>query len=123
MNVDSLKNWVELVALIVGWIVSLVIAVNRLIEKINGVGAKVNSLEVTVGQHETKIDNIETEQSTARADRTRLFENVGEFRSAVSALEGTCKENDNKNSKLLTDIQVEIGKLGTKVDILLRERK
>jgi chromosome segregation ATPase len=123
MNPTAIKDWAELAALVLGWIISLFIAVNKLIGKINGVGAKVNSLEVTVGQHETKIDNVETEQGIARRDRTRLFEDVGEFRAEVANLNKTCRESDEKNNKLLTEIQVNIGRLDTKVDILLKERK
>lgn len=123
MNVDSIKNWIELVVLVLGWIISLVVAVNRLVEKINGVGSKVNALEVSVGQHETKLDNIETELQISVSDRKQLFREVGEFRSEVQALNKLCSDNDKKNNDLLTSIQVNIGKLDTKVDILLQERK
>jgi chromosome segregation ATPase len=123
MNPAVLKDWAELIALVLGWIVSLFIAVNRLVSKINGVGSKVNALEITLGQHETKIDNVETEQQIARTDRSRLFEDVGEFRAEVANLNKACRESDEKNNKLLTEIQVNIGRLDTKVDILLQERK
>lgn len=123
MNPETLKGWVELAIILLGWLGSLIFAYFRLVYKVNGVGGKVNSLEITVGQHETAIDAIQTEQQVAAQDRKQLFKDVGEFRSEVSNLNKTCRESDEKNSLLLTNIQVEIGKLGTKVDILLQERK
>jgi hypothetical protein len=123
MNLAALKDWVELIALLLGWIVAAVIGWFRLVHKINGVGAKVNALEITVGSHETKLDAIESEQVIAASDRKQIFKEVGEFKSEVSNLAKTCRESDEKNNKLLTDIQVNIGRLDTKVDILLQERK
>jgi hypothetical protein len=123
MNLAVLKDWVELIGLIVGWLVVAVTGWFRLVHKINGVGAKVNAQEITVGNHETRLDQIETEQNSAAADRKQIFRDIGEFKSEVANLTRTCRESDEKNNKLLTDIQVNIGKLDTKVDILLQERK
>lgn len=122
MNPSILKDYLELGALILAWIVAAAVQWVKLISRINGVGGKVNALEVTVGQHETAIDRIESEQHEAAADRKALFEKVGEFKAEVANLNKTCRDSDEKNNKLLTEIQVNIGRLDTKVDILLKER-
>jgi chromosome segregation ATPase len=123
MNPTQLKDWAELGVLVLGWVVSLIVAVNKLIGKINGVGSKVNALEITVGQHETAIAKIETEQQVAASDRKQIFKDIGEFRNEVKTLNATCTESDKKNNELLTAIQVNLGRLDTKVDILLQEWK
>lgn len=129
-----LKDWLELIGILGAWIAALwgwSVRQNKRRDKalrddfkreIDGVGARVNGLEVSVGQHETALDKIESEQRTAAADRQRLFADVAEFRSEVAGLRKSFEMKESENTKLLTDIQVSLGKLDTKIGFLLADR-
>lgn len=131
---ETLKDWLEVVGILSAWILALwgwsVKQAKRRDKQlrediklqIDGVGAKVNALEITVGQHETKLDSHDSDLRSAATDRQRLFEAVGGFQSEMKELRKTFEAKEDTNSKKLTDIQVDIGRLSTKVDLLLSGR-
>lgn len=131
---EVLKDWLEVVGILSAWILALwgwsVKQAKRrdkqlradIKTQLDGVGGRVNALEITVGQHETTLDAHDSDIRAGAADRQRLYEAVGGFKAEVKELRKTFEDKENDNRKMLTDIQVDIGKLTTKVDLLLSGR-
>ena len=122
MNAENILSWWPVITSVIGYIVLLTIQWNKLTEKINGVGTRTNALEISVGSHETMLDSHDTQINTGMTEHKQLFEKIGEFKSLVEELRKASEARDGSVAKTLTDIQVEIGKLGTKVDYLIKEK-
>lgn len=131
---EALKDWLEVVGILSAWILALwgwsVKQAKRrdrqlradIKTQLDGVGGRVNALEITVGQHETQLDSHDSDIRAGAADRQRLYEAVGGFKAEVKELRKTFEAKEDANSQKLTDIQVDIGKIATKVDMLLSGR-
>lgn len=122
MNPKDLLDWWPVVTSVVGYVVLSAVQWNKLTDKINGVGTRTNALEISVGSHETMLDSHDSQISTGMNEHKQLFEKIGEFKSLVEELRKASEARDGSVAKTLTDIQVELGKLGTKVDFLIEEK-
>lgn len=122
MNPKDLLDWWPVVTSVVGYVVLSAVQWNKLTDKINGVGTRTNALEISVGSHETMLDSHDTQINTGMNEHKQLFEKIGEFKSLVEELRKASEARDGSVAKTLTDIQVELGKLGTKVDFLIEEK-
>jgi predicted nucleic acid-binding Zn-ribbon protein len=144
-DVDALARWKDLltiVAIVFAWGVSIVAwvtkqsknrartvrtelrseldgATKRLETSINGVGARVDGLEVTSGRQEVALDRLDSDARVADGERKVLLEKLVELKVEQTELKKTLVLKDERLSATLTSIQVGIGKLETKVDILL----
>ena len=121
-DLNGFREWVPSIALLAGWLVAATVAWRRIHEKINGLGGRTNALELTVGSHETTLDANDTTLRDSANDRRILFERVGELRAEVAAIRKAADERDSRTEQTLTEIKVELGKLGTKVDFLIEEK-
>lgn len=123
MNWNDAKDWAPTIIAFVGYIVAATIAWRKIHEKINGLGGRTNALELTVGSHETTLDAHDSTLRDSANDRRTLFEKVGELRSEISGMRESAEARDTRNEQTLTDIKVELGKLGTKVDFLIEGKQ
>lgn len=90
--------------------------------ELNGLGARVNGLEITSGQHETSIDKLSRESEVASMDRKSMFKELGQISKAVEDLSKISQHRHEERNRMLTEIKVEQGKLGERVALILNNR-
>lgn len=125
----TLLEWLTMLGLLGAW-VGLVAKYNerqqksrlktihdRLQGDIDGVGARVNGLEVMVGQHETAIDVVEREQLIARGERQTILDKLSRVEAGIDKLAETYSRHNVKISEELNAIRVSLAKLETEVKL------
>lgn len=83
---DRLTEWLGVLALIVGWTAAASIAWQKLLDKINGLGGRVEKVEALVNVHEGRMDAAEKEISEYRRDLKENAANLGRLEKAVESL-------------------------------------
>lgn len=98
MEPEKVAEWLTILGLLAGWVIGVSkwierqnrlkakVAHDRLENQINGLGERVNSLVVTVGQHETALDNVNSEQAEARRDRKEFARDIARIGESLDKL-------------------------------------
>ncbi len=98
------KDWaisLEGVGVVLGLILTLITLLGyhrRIVSKedrfehdITGIGTKADSHELTLGQHETSIDNLDSRMTRLETEKDNLIRQAGEMKGALDAIQAEQK--------------------------------
>lgn len=107
---QTLGEWLTVLAIVVGWAVATQRVWRNLVEKVNGVGARVAVLEERKAENSVRLDRVEAGHTMATADRAHIHERMGSL----------VKENENL-AQQITDLKIDVIGHINEVKTMIRE--
>ena len=118
---DTIPDWLKVgLSVVTSAIVTLagVLKIVRepILNQVNGLGGRVNSLEVSVGQHETALDRIDSDIRIATQERRFLGEQFAEMKGAMEKFTERGVQHHTLLAEKVGKIEVAIGRLEVLID-------
>jgi hypothetical protein len=94
---STLEGWLVVIGTLIAWAVATQRVWRNLVDKVNGVGARVAVLEEKKAENATKIEHLENGHRIATSDRAHLHERMGRLE----------KENEGLTEQL-TNLKIDV---------------
>lgn len=83
----TLSDWLVLIGIVVGWVASVVLLWQRMTNKVNGLGERVNALEDSSAEKKGRMDRNEREIELLHNAVTGGAERLGRMERSIEGLE------------------------------------
>jgi chromosome segregation ATPase len=99
---ESLQGWLNLGIILAVYLITVTVAWQKIIARLNGLGRRVAGAEASCATHEGRLDEMREELISARGESTAVFQRLGKVEASTQAV-----------SEKLTDVQINLaGHLG-----------
>lgn len=82
---NSLESWIVVVSAVVGWAVSVGIMWNKMLTRVNGLGDRVNEIEIRNAKKDGLMERYEDELREARREQTDIHSRLARVEKAVDS--------------------------------------
>lgn len=115
----TLEGWVTISVMVIGWIVSLVTLWNKLTDKVNGQGKRIQEVEKSYTGQEARMDRVERDLESYRRDQADVAGRLGRVEKGMEELHETIHNGNLALGSQLHGIEKMIQEQDKKIQVRL----